>query len=62
MKVKIHREGQNIIVVLLLILLAINIPAYLFMELKWIPITLSVISVITFALVVNFFVNTFTRM
>ena len=55
MKVKIHREGQNIIVVLLLILLAINIPAYLFMELKWIPITLSVISVITFALVVNFF-------
>ena len=55
MKVKIHREGQNIIVVLLLILLAINIPAYLFMELKWIPITLSVISVITFVLVVNFF-------
>lgn len=55
MKVKIHREGQNIIVVLLLILLAINIPAYLFMELKWIPITLIVISVITFALVMNFF-------
>lgn len=55
MKVKIHREGQNIIFVLLLILLAINIPAYLFMELKWIPITLIVISVITFALVMNFF-------
>ena len=55
MKVKIHREGQNIIVVLLLILLAINIPAYLFIELKWIPITLIVISVIMFALVINFF-------
>ena len=49
MKVKIHREGQNIIFVLLLILLAINIPAYLFMEVKWIPITLCVISVIMFA-------------
>lgn len=55
MKVKIHREGQNIIFVLLLILLAINIPAYLFIELKWIPIVLMVLSVIFFALVVNFF-------
>ena len=55
MKVKIHREGQNIIFVLLLILLAINIPAYLFFDLKWIPITLIVISIILFALVVNFF-------
>ena len=55
MKVKIHREGQNIIFVLLLILLAINIPAYLFIELKWIPIVLIVLSVITFALVINFF-------
>ncbi len=55
MKVKIHREGQNIIFVLLLILLAINIPAYLFIELKWIPIVMIVVSAITFALVVNFF-------
>ena len=55
MKVKIHREGQNIIFALLFILLAINIPAYLFFELKWIPITLIIISVILFALVVNFF-------
>ncbi len=55
MKVKIHREGQNIIFALLFILLAFNIPAYLFIELKWIPITLIVISIILFALVVNFF-------
>lgn len=55
MKVKIHREGQNIIFALLFILLAFNIPAYLFIELKWIPITLIVISTILFALVVNFF-------
>ena len=40
---------------LLLILLAINIPAYLFIELKWIPILLIALSVITFALVINFF-------
>lgn len=55
MKVKIHREGQNVIFALLFILLAINIPAYLFIELKWIPILLIIISAITFALVINFF-------
>ena len=55
MKVKIHREGQNIIFALLFILLAINALAFAFIELKAIPITLAVISVVTFALVVNFF-------
>ena len=55
MKVKIHREGQNIIFVLLFILLAINISAYLFIELKWISYVLIALSVITFALVINFF-------
>ena len=55
MKVKIHQEGQNIIFVLLFILLAINVLAFLFIELKAIPITLAVISVIMFALVLNFF-------
>ena len=54
MKVKIHREGQNIIFVLLFILLAINISAYLFIELKWISYVLIALSVITFALVINF--------
>ena len=55
MKVKIHQEGQNIIFVLLFILLAINVLAFLFIELKAIPITLMVISIIMFALVLNFF-------
>ena len=55
MKVKIHREGQNIIFVLLFILLAINISAYLFIELKWRSYVLIALSVITFALVINFF-------
>ena len=40
MKYKIHREGQNIIFVLLFILLVINIPAYLFIEWKVIPLSL----------------------
>ena len=55
MKYKIHREGQNIIFVLLFILLVINIPAYLFIEWKVIPVIFIVISSIFFLLVVNFF-------
>ena len=55
MKVKIHREGLNILLVLLFILLAINIPAYIFIEWKAIPISFIVISAIMYLLVVNFF-------
>ncbi len=55
MKYKIHREGLNIISVLLLILLAFNVPAYLWIEYKPIPIAFIVISAILFLLVVNFF-------
>ena len=46
MKYKIHREGLNIIFVLLFILLAFNVPAYLFIEYKPIPIVFMVISAI----------------
>lgn len=55
MKYKIHREGLNIIFVLLFILLAFNVPAYLFIEYKVIPIVFIVISSVLFLLVVNFF-------
>lgn len=55
MKYKIHREGTNIIFALLFILLVINIPAYLFIEYKAIPIAFIVISTVLFLLVVNFF-------
>lgn len=55
MKYKIHREGMNIIFVLLFILLAFNVPAYLFIEYKAVPIAFIVISSILFLLVVNFF-------
>ncbi len=55
MKVKIHREGLNILSVLLFILLAINIPAYIFIRPIWIPIVFISISAIMYLLVVNFF-------
>ena len=55
MKVKLHREGQNIIIIVLLILIAINAAAMAFIDLKAISITFLVISVVLFALVLNFF-------
>ncbi|MDD2962140.1 MAG: phosphatidylserine decarboxylase family protein [Muribaculaceae bacterium] len=55
MKVKIHREGLNIIFGLLFILVVINAPAYIFIRPLEIPITFLVISAIFFLLVVNFF-------
>ena len=55
MKVKIHREGLNILLVLLAIILVINIPAFTFIRPLWIPISFAVISGILYLLVVNFF-------
>lgn len=55
MRVKIHREGLNILVILLAILLVINFPAWLFIRPLAIPITFSVISAIVYLLVLNFF-------
>ena len=55
MKIKIHREGLNIILALLFILLAINVPAYMFIELKVIPACFIALSAVMFLMVVNFF-------
>lgn len=55
MKVKIHREGLNILFALLLILLAINIPAFIFIRPLSIPIGFVSVSAILYLLVVNFF-------
>ena len=55
MKVKIHREGLNIIFGLLFILLAINVPVYIFIRPLWIVWTFIGVSAIFFFLVVNFF-------
>lgn len=55
MKVKIHREGLNILVILLVILLVINIPAWLFIRPMVIPTTFTSVSAIIYLLVLNFF-------
>lgn len=54
MKVKIHHEGTNIIVLLALALVAINVVLHFFAA-KWLFITVLVISVILMCLVLNFF-------
>ncbi len=56
MRVRIHHEGTAIMVVLLIILLIINGVLWLFFKnVVAVPVTVSVLSVIFFMLVVNFF-------
>lgn len=55
MKVKIHSEGTNILIVLLIIMLVINVSAWMFIRPAGIPITFTVISAVFYFLVVNFF-------
>ena len=55
MKVKIHREGLNIIFGLAIVLIFIDLLAYSFIKPSWIPISFIVITTIVFLLVVNFF-------
>ncbi|MBR3100432.1 MAG: phosphatidylserine decarboxylase family protein [Muribaculaceae bacterium] len=55
MKVKIHHEGQNILFVLLLILVAVDFLAFRFMEYRPVAYTIIGLSVVLYALVLNFF-------
>ncbi len=55
MKVKIHSEGTNILIVLLIILVVVNLSAWMFIRPAGIPVTFSVISGVLYLLVVNFF-------
>ena len=55
MRVKIHREGTNILVVLMLILVVINLSAWMFIRPAAIPTTFTAISGILYLCVVNFF-------
>ncbi|MDE6684075.1 MAG: phosphatidylserine decarboxylase family protein [Duncaniella sp.] len=55
MRVKIHREGTNILVVLMLILVVINLSAWMFIRPAAIPTTFTAISGILYLFVVNFF-------
>lgn len=55
MRVKIHREGTNILIVLLLIMIVINLAAWMFIRPAVIPIIFSSICGIFYLLVINFF-------
>lgn len=55
MRVKIHREGTNILIILLLMLMILNIPSWMFIRPLAIPIVFTSLSAIVFLLVLNFF-------
>lgn len=55
MKVKIHHEGTNILIILLLILIVINLSAWMFIRPAAIPTVFSSISAVLYLFVVNFF-------
>jgi phosphatidylserine decarboxylase len=55
MKVKIHREGTNILVILLLMLAVINASAWMFIRPAVIPVVFSCVSGVLYLLVLNFF-------
>ncbi|MDE6326538.1 MAG: phosphatidylserine decarboxylase family protein [Duncaniella sp.] len=55
MKVKLHREGVNILIILMLILVVINLSAWMFIRPVAIPVTFTVISAVFYLLVLNFF-------
>ncbi len=55
MRVKIHHEGTNIIVILFIILLALNVPVWMFIKSSITPIIITSVSAVLFLLVVNFF-------
>lgn len=56
MRVKIHREGTNILIILLAGLLVINIPLWVWCaRLVWLWASVTVISAVFYFLVVNFF-------
>lgn len=55
MRVKIHHEGTNILIIALLALAIINLPLWLWVRPWAIPIAVTVVSAIIYLLIVNFF-------
>ena len=55
MKVKIHREGRNILIVLFLILLIVNWLLYYFCPIHLLNLIILIASIVFFTLVLNFF-------
>ncbi len=52
---KIHREGTNILILLALVLAALNVPVWLFLPPVTLPAIFTVISVVVYLFVFNFF-------
>ena len=56
MRVKIHREGTNILIILLAALLAVNAPLWIWCpQMPWLWVPVACVSVVFYLLVVNFF-------
>ncbi|MDE7152923.1 MAG: phosphatidylserine decarboxylase family protein [Muribaculaceae bacterium] len=57
MAVRLHHEGNNILIVMAIVMLAVNVPAWYFLSDHYvaIPITMTVLSVILYCLATNFF-------
>ncbi len=53
--VHIHREGTNILILLFMVLVAINVPVWLFMPPYVLPAICSGVSLLTYCFVFNFF-------
>ena len=54
-RIRIHHEGTAVLVPLLIVLVALNVPLWLFMVPGPVPVVLSVISVLCYLFVFNFF-------
>lgn len=52
---KIHREGTNILILLPIVLVALNVPVWLFMPPVALPAVFTAISVVVYVFVFNFF-------
>lgn len=52
---KIHREGTNILILLPIVLLALNVPVWLFLPPLALPLIFTIISVVVYLFVFNFF-------
>ncbi|MDE6266476.1 MAG: phosphatidylserine decarboxylase family protein [Muribaculaceae bacterium] len=57
MSVRLHHEGTNILIIMAIIMLAVNLPAWFYLSQHYIaiPITISVLSVVLYCLATNFF-------
>jgi phosphatidylserine decarboxylase len=56
MRVKIHREGTNILMILFAFLVLVNLPLWIWLlDCLWLPITVTVLSTVFYLLVVNFY-------